>query len=232
MNVATVSEIFKRMSRAAMRADRPPEDIRLVAVSKTFGVEAVKEAADLGLRVFGENRIQEAQGKIAGFQEILQKEGYLNVEWHMIGHLQKNKAKYAVRLFDLIHTVDSIELAEELNRHALKEGKVQRVLVQVKLSEEETKHGVEAEGLQALLRQIAALENLKLEGLMTMPPFFDDPERARPYFKRLRQLRDEAETSALRLPELSMGMSGDFETAILEGATLVRIGTALFGGRV
>lgn len=231
MNVDVVSEIFKRMCRAAMRADRDPGDIRLVAVTKTVGIEAVEEAAALGLRTFGENRVQEARKKIEAFAATCAREGYLGVEWHLIGHLQTNKAKYAVRLFDLIHSVDSIELAEELAGQAEKIGKTQRVLVQVKLSEEVAKQGVPEEGLQSLLEKVGGLSNLKLEGLMTMPPFFDDPERARPYFRRLREIRDAAEEKGFHLPELSMGMSGDFEAAILEGATMVRIGTALFGER-
>jgi hypothetical protein len=231
MKIEVVSDIHKRICRAAMRADRDPADIKLIAVTKTVGIEAIKEAATLGLRFFGENRVQEARDKIGEFASFISEGGYSGIEWHLIGHLQLNKAKYAVRLFDLIHTVDSVELAEELNRRAEQAGKTQRVLVQVKLSEESTKQGVPEEGLLPLFEKLNSLACLKPEGLMAMPPFFDDPERARPYFRRLSELRDEAEQKGFHLPELSMGMSGDFEAAILEGATMVRIGTALFGRR-
>lgn len=228
MLIKNASDILKRMSHAAMRSGRSPEDVRLVAVTKTVGIETVKEAVDAGLRIFGENRVQEAKEKISDLKSQISNS---RIEWHLIGHLQKNKAKYAVQLFDLIHTIDSIDLAEELNRQAEKAGKTQRILVQVKLSEEEAKHGVSEKELIPLLEKIKGLRNLKPEGLMTMPPYFEDAEKARPYFKRLREIRDEAEKKGFRLPELSMGMSGDFEVAIEEGATMVRIGTAIFGER-
>lgn len=239
MLIENASAIFKRISHAAMRAGRSPDEVKLIAVTKTVGIETIKEAIDAGLRIFGENRVQEAQKKISDLKfEItppippLEKGGMKGgVEWHLIGHLQKNKAKYAVQLFDLIHTVDSIELAEELNKQAEKIGKIQSILVQVKLSEEETKHGVSEDELILLLEEIKKLKNLKLEGLMTMPPFFDNPEEARPYFRRLRKIRDNAKEKGFMFPELSMGMSNDFEVAIEEGATMVRIGTALFGER-
>ncbi len=239
MLIENASAIFKRISHAAMRAGRSPDEVKLIAVTKTVGIETIKEAIDAGLRIFGENRVQEAQKKISDLKfEItppippFEKGGMKGgVEWHLIGHLQKNKAKYAVQLFDLIHTVDSIELAEELNKQAEKIGKIQSILVQVKLSEEETKHGISEDELILLLEEIKKLKNLKLEGLMTMPPFFDNPEEARPYFRRLREIRDNAKEKGFMLPELSMGMSGDFEVAIEEGATMVRIGTALFGER-
>ena len=159
------------------------------------------------------------------------KERSEKIYWHLIGHLQKNKVKTAVSLFDMIHSVDSLELAEEIDSHAAKTGKQQRILIQVKLSEEETKHGVAEKDLFELVRKAAALAHVKLEGLMTLPPFFDDPERARPYFRKLSDLRKEAEGKGFRLPELSMGMSHDFEVAIEEGATMVRVGTAIFGER-
>lgn len=225
MLLNNVSAIFKKMSYAAMRAGRNPEDVKLIAVTKTVGIEAIKEAVEIGLRMFGENRVQEAQKKIMSDELRVISE---RIEWHLIGHLQKNKAKYAVNLFDLIHTVDSVELAEELNKQAEKAGKIQRVLVQMKLSEEETKQGVSENEMMPLLTAIRNMSNLKLEGLMTMPPFFEDKEKARRYFKRLRELRDEAEKRGFSLPELSMGMSNDFEVAIEEGATMVRIGTAIF----
>ncbi|HCZ11968.1 MAG TPA: YggS family pyridoxal phosphate-dependent enzyme [Nitrospiraceae bacterium] len=228
MMIESASIILKKMSHAAMRAGRCPSEIKLIAVTKTVSTEAVKEAVNAGLRIFGENRVQEAQKKISDLRFEISNS---RIEWHLIGHLQKNKAKYAVQLFDLIHTVDSIDLAEELNRQAGKAGKIQRILIQVKLSEEETKHGVPEKDLMPLLEKIKGLRNLKLEGLMTMPPYFEDAEKARPYFKRLREIRDEADKKGYRLPELSMGMSGDFEVAIEEGATMVRIGTAIFGER-
>lgn len=239
MLIENASNILKRISHAAMRAGRSPDEIKLIAVTKTVGIETIKEAIDAGLRIFGENRVQEAQKKISDLRSQIPpsappliKGGAIGgVKWHLIGHLQKNKAKYAVQLFDLIHTVDSIELAEELDKQAVKAGKIQRILVQVKLSEEETKHGISEEGLILLLETINKLKNLKLEGLMTMPPFFDNPERTRPYFRRLREIRDNAEKKGFKLPELSMGMSGDFEVAIEEGATMVRIGAAIFGER-
>jgi pyridoxal phosphate enzyme (YggS family) len=214
-----------------MRAGRSPDEVKLIAVTKTIGIETIKEAIDAGLRIFGENRVQEAQKKISNLKSQISKS---KIEWHLIGHLQSNKAKYAVKLFDLIHSVDSIELAEELNKQAEKIGKIQRVLVQVKLSEEETKHGISEENLMPLLERINKLKNLKPEGLMTMPPYFENPEDARPYFKRLREIRDNINSLRIThyaLRELSMGMSNDFEVAIEEGATMVRIGTAIFGQR-
>lgn len=232
MLAENVSAIRKRIVDAASRAGRNPDEITLVAVTKTVGLEEIKEALDAGLGLFGENRVQEAQKKISGLtSEIINTACTGRIEWHLIGHLQKNKAKHAVALFDLIHTVDSRELAEEIDRQAEKIRKVQRVLAQVKLSEEETKHGASEEELPLLLEGIGSLKNLKLEGLMTIPPYFEDPEKARPYFRKLRALRDEAEHTGYRLPELSMGMSNDFEAAIQEGATMVRIGTAIFGER-
>jgi pyridoxal phosphate enzyme (YggS family) len=231
MLIENASNILKKISHAAMRAGRSPDEVKLIAVTKTVGIETIKEAIDAGLRIFGENRVQEAQKKVMSDELGLMRE---RIEWHLIGHLQKNKAKYAVQLFDLIHTVDSVELAEELNKQAEKIGKIQRVLVQVKLSEEETKHGVSEDELILLLEEIKKLKNLKLEGLMTMPPYFEDPEKARPYFKRLREIRDNINSLRIThyaLRELSMGMSNDFEVAIEEGATMVRIGTAIFGER-
>ncbi len=218
--------ISARIKKAALRAGRNPEEIKLIAVTKTVGLEKIAEAVRAGVVILGENRVQEAQKKI---QDAGYKIQDTEIQWHLIGPLQSNKAKNAVQLFDLIHSIDSAGLAEEANRQAEKINKVQRVLVEVKLSEEETKHGVSENNLRPLLEKINSLRNLKLEGLMTMPPFFDDPERARPYFNRSRKLRDEAVKSGFSLPELSMGMSNDFEAAIEEGATMVRIGTAIFG---
>jgi len=212
-----------------MSADRPPDSVVLVAVTKTVPIDKIQEAIDAGLRIFGENRVQEARDKIMWFQA--NPHGNIGVQWHMIGHLQTNKAKQAVQLFELIHSVDSPDLAEELNAQAAKIGKVQRVLVEVKLSAEEAKQGVSERGLIPLLTFIRDCENLKLEGLMTMPPYNPDAEAARPYFRRLCALRDEMRRAGFNLPELSMGMSHDFTVAIQEGATMVRVGTALFGER-
>lgn len=223
-----ISGVYKRISHAAMRAGRSPEDVKLVAVTKTVSVDKIIAAIDAGLRIFGENRVQEAQGKVLS-EELKTERG--RIAWHLIGHLQRNKAKYAVQLFDLIHSVDSEELAIEIDRNAEKIGKVQDVLVEVKLSREVTKHGVSRNGLQGLLRAIGGLKHLNLKGLMTIPPFFDDSDQARSYFKELRDIRDGKAAEGFKLPELSMGMSGDFETAIEEGATIVRVGTAIFGER-
>ncbi|MEW6066950.1 MAG: YggS family pyridoxal phosphate-dependent enzyme [Nitrospirota bacterium] len=223
-----IKNVYRKISSAAIRSGRNPFDVRLIAVTKTITFEKIKEAIDLGLRTFGENRIQEAKEKISNPESQISNE---NVEWHMIGYLQKNKAKTAVQLFDMIQSLDSVELAKLLNKYAEKEGKVQRVLIQVKLSEEETKHGVSRQDLMDLVKAVSKMKNLKLEGLMTMSPFFDNPAKASPYFRELRELRDKANGLGYKLPELSMGMTNDFEIAILEGATMVRIGTGIFGER-
>ena len=221
-----LDRIRERIEAAARRAGRDPGAVRLVAVSKTVGAEKIREAVEAGAQVLGENYLQEAQKKI----EVLGP----GISWHFIGHLQKNKAKYAVRLFDLIHSVDSLALAEELDRAAEKNGRVQQILLQADLSGEATKFGAgEAEILQ-IAERIQGLKNVSVKGLMTMPPFSDDPEDSRPYFRKLRSLRDRL--ARMKIPgisqeDLSMGMSGDFEVAIEEGATLVRIGTAVFGPR-
>lgn len=228
MLLENTKRVFKRISESAIRSGRDPENIKLIAVTKTVNTDVIKEAINIGLRIFGENRVQEARKKI---EELTSQFKDSKIQWHLIGTLQKNKAKYAVHLFDLIHTVESVELAQELDKQAGKINKIQRILVQVKLSQEPTKHGILEEQLFTLIEKIKELKNLKLEGLMTMPPYFDDPEESRPYFSRLRELRDEVQKRGFVLPELSMGMSNDFEIAIEEGATMVRIGTALFGER-
>lgn len=223
-----IKNIYRKISSASIRSGRNPFDIKLIAVTKTVSMDKIKEAIDLGLRIFGENKVQEAKEKIADCRLQI---ADCELEWHMIGHLQKNKAKTAIQLFDMIHSVDSIELAEKLNKYAERERKIQRVLIEVNLSGEETKYGVARENLMDLIEFVSVMKNLKLEGLMTMPPFFDNPEMVRPFFTRLRELRDKAEKSGYKLPELSMGMTNDFEVAILEGATMVRIGTGIFGER-
>jgi hypothetical protein len=196
-------------------------------VGKTHPPEVLQRAIEAGAAIIGENYIQEARAK---FDALV----HAPVQWHFIGHLQSNKAKYAVRMFDLIHTVDSVKLAAELDRCAAKAGKVQEILIQVNISAEATKSGVATGQTVSLVREIHALPHIRIKGFMTMPPFFDDPDRARPYFAALRGLRDQIlsqQIPGLEVSELSMGMSGDFETAIEEGATLVRIGTAIFGAR-
>lgn len=215
--------VMQRIERAAQRAGRDPKEVKLVAVSKTVEVERIREAIDAGVSILGENYVQEARKKI---EEIGRQ-----VEWHFIGHLQTNKAKYAVRLFDLIHSVDSLPLAEELDRRAQKENQIIKVMIEVNLSGEASKFGTEEEKAFELAKEICRLKNLSLIGLMTMPPYFDSPELSRPYFIQLRQLKERLEKVGIPLKELSMGMSNDFEIAIEEGATYVRVGTAIFGPR-
>jgi len=222
-----LESVRHRIARAAKSSGRLPEDIRLVAVSKTMTVETVSTAIDAGVDILGENYIQEARSKVNALADR-------DVDWHFIGRLQTNKAKYAVRLFDLIHSVDSLKLARELDKQAARVGKIQSILLQVNVAKEETKSGAFAEDLHDLVAAVARLPNLSLEGLMTMPPFFNAPDKVRPYFSQLRQLRDEIagkQIANIRMRELSMGMTGDFEAAIAEGATLVRVGTAIFGER-
>ncbi|MCJ8500494.1 YggS family pyridoxal phosphate-dependent enzyme [Desulfatitalea alkaliphila] len=220
-------EVQARMAMIARRCGRRPEEIQLVAVGKTHRAEAIEAAMAAGATIIGENYVQEARDKFAALS-------HRPAAWHFIGHLQTNKAKYAVRLFELIHTVDSLKLAEELNRQAGKAGKIQRVLIQVNTGGEKSKSGVTAEQAPALARELSGLEHLKVEGLMAIPPYFNDPEASRPHFAALRELRDRIAALAIpgiEMQALSMGMTGDFEAAIEEGATLVRIGSAIFGAR-
>lgn len=215
-----------RIDKAAIKSNHNPESIRLVAVTKTIPANRVKEAIEAGVTTLGENYVQEAQNKF----NVL---GIYPVSWHFIGHLQSNKAKYAVRLFDLIHSVDTLKLARELNKYAKKINKIQEILIQINISKEPSKSGSDIEDAANLIKDIILFDNLSLKGLMTMPPFFNDPEKARPYFTVLRNFRDQVQKDfpGVVLNELSMGMTGDFEVAIEEGATLVRIGTAIFGER-
>ena len=220
-------KIKDRINAAAISSGRDPKTVKLVTVSKTVPVDRVRTAIKAGVKVLGENYVQEAREKIEGLSEE-------EVSWHFIGHLQSNKAKYAVKLFDLIHSVDNLKLARELNKRAGALGKVQQILIQVNISGEVTKSGIEAEQALNLVREISALENLAICGLMTMPPYFNAPDKVRPYFKALRSLQALIRQEAIPnvdMTELSMGMTGDFEAAIEEGATLVRIGTAIFGQR-
>jgi pyridoxal phosphate enzyme (YggS family) len=217
-------QVRKRIEHAAQRVGRDPTGIRLIAVTKTVGLESIREAVAAGATIFGENYVQEARHKI---DEI----GHTGLQWHFIGHLQTNKAHYAVRLFDLIHSVDSIKLAKELDRRATAEGKVVACLIEVNISREESKFGITEKKARELAREMQDLKNISLKGLMTMPPYFDDSEMARPYFIALRKLKEEIALDGIPLPELSMGMSTDFEAAIEEGATMVRVGRAIFGER-
>ena len=215
--------VTEKIGKAAQKAGRNPAEIKLVTVSKTVEVGRIKEAIEAGVTILGENYVQEAQKKI---EEI----GH-PVAWHFIGHLQSNKAKYAIRLFDMIHSVDSIPLAEELNRKAEKEGLTIKVMIEVNLSGETSKFGTEEEKAFDVARKISNLQNLSLMVLMTMPPYFDNPELSRPYYIQLRELKGNMAREGMLLKELSMGMSNDFEVAIEEGATYVRVGTAIFGAR-
>jgi pyridoxal phosphate enzyme (YggS family) len=223
---ARAAAVRERLSRAAARAGRKPHEITLVAVSKTHPAETVREAYAAGLRDFGENKVQEAQLKLPALRDL---EG---VRWHLVGHLQSNKARKAIALFDRIHSVDSIPLALRLEQAAAEAGKTLDVLAQVDLAGEATKHGADEAHLLPLLEQMRGLRSVRATGLMILPPFADDPEKSRPFFVRLRELRERCVAEGLLLgSELSMGMSHDFEVAVEEGATLVRIGTELFGER-
>ena len=224
MTVAdNVRDVAERISRAAARAGRRVEDIKLVAITKTVDIDMIREAIEAGVRVFGENYLQEARGKIAAIGH--------GVEWHMTGHLQRNKARDAVNLFDMVQTIDSLELAQELDKRARSAGKIISGLIEINIGGEGSKSGIGEDELNPLLDSIKVLNNLTIQGLMTIPPYFDDIEKVRPYFKRLRDLRDAANNKGFSLKELSMGMSHDFEIAVEEGATIVRIGTAIFGER-
>lgn len=218
--------IRQRIAAAARTSGRQASAVRLMAVTKTVDDLRIIQAIAAGVDMIGENYVQEARRKI----ELMGK----SVEWHLIGHLQTNKAKYAVRLFDMIHSLDRIELARELDRRSRMAGVVTKALIEVNISGEETKRGVAHRDVLPLIREVSALENLCVEGLMTMPPWFDDPQEARPFFVALRELRDQVAAENLprvSMRELSMGMSQDYEVAVEEGATIVRIGRSIFGER-
>ncbi len=216
-----LAEVRNQIKLAAENAGRNADEIKLVAVSKTHPAEILLEAIEAGANILGENKVQEAESKIEAI-------GRSKAEWHLIGHLQSNKARKAVKLFDWIHTLDSIELAERLERICKEENRFDlNILIQVDLAGEETKSGVLENDLPELIEYLKSCECLKLRGLMIIPPYFEDAEKVRPYFKNLCEIRDEL------LPdgELSMGMSHDFAIAIEEGATIIRVGTAIFGQR-
>jgi pyridoxal phosphate enzyme (YggS family) len=221
---AHLSDIRAQISAAARRAGRDPLSIRLVAVSKTHPAGAVVDAVATGQTIFGESRVQEARDKIPACPPGL--------EWHFIGHLQKNKVRQALPLFSFFHSIDSTSLAETMNRVAGETGVAAEGLLEVNVSGEATKHGFPSDELRREFPALAKLSHLRIRGLMTMAPYSDNPEDARPVFRALRELRDELQSAhACALPELSMGMSGDFEPAIEEGATLVRVGSSIFGAR-
>jgi len=220
-----LTHIRARIDQAARRSARTSEAVTLIAVTKTVPAEVVAEAVAAGVVDLGENRVQEAESKIA-------LEGLSGVRWHLIGHLQGNKAGRAVALFDRIHSIDSPALAESLSRRALAAGRRMPAMIEVNVGGEATKFGVAPDALAALAEKVAGLEGLAFDGLMTVGPPVERPDDARPVFVRLRELRDEtAKRIGRPLPHLSMGMSGDFEVAVEEGSTMVRVGTALFGPR-
>jgi PLP dependent protein len=227
-----MSEIFQerldavngRIGAACARAGRDPSGVKLIAVSKTHGPDSVREAVDCGLRVFGENKVQEAKAKIplcAG-----------NLSWHMVGHLQRNKAYDAVQMFEMIHSIDSLKLLETIDAACDEAGRNMPVLIEVNVSGESSKFGMPPEAVPEILESANRLMHVSIVGLMTMPPFTEEVEKARPHFRRLRELRDQwRAATGIALDELSMGMTHDFEVAIEEGATWIRVGTALFGER-
>ncbi len=225
--VENLQKIRKRIDDAATSCGRDPRSIRLVAVSKRIPLAAIEQASTAGQIVFGENYMQEAKDKIEKLKDS-------KIEWHFIGHIQTNKAKDAATLFDTIHTLDRLKLAKALNQYAEQSARKVSVLVQVNVGKELQKAGVLPDQAETLLKSLQDFPHLEVNGLMTMPPYKSDPEEVRPYFRRLRQLADDfAAKGFFSTPryELSMGMSGDFEVAIEEGATLVRVGTAIFGQR-
>lgn len=228
MDIAdNIRRIRERIADAANRSGRSPADVRLMAVTKTVDDDRIAEAVQVGVDMIGENYVQEAKRKL----ETMGKTG----EWHLIGRLQTNKAKYAVHLFDMIQSVDRLDLATEIDRRAGAAGLAMKILIEVNVAGESTKSGVPIADAVGLVRAIAPLSNLSIRGLMTMPPWFDDPEEARPFFRALRELRDRIEAEAIpgaKMAELSMGMTGDYAVAVEEGATIVRIGRGIFGERI
>ncbi len=221
---ARLRDVRSQIEAAARRAGRDPDSVKLVAVTKMVGIDKIQEAARAGAVAFGENYVQEGLKKIGQVKPAR--------EWHFIGHLQSNKVKYVLGIFELIHSVDRLSLAEQIQKRAEQRGLTQQILIQVNISGEESKSGVERDEALSLISRIKEFPCISLRGLMTMPPYFDDPEKARPYFRILREIHGEAERQcSISLPELSMGMSGDYQVAIEEGATIIRVGTAIFGPR-
>jgi PLP dependent protein len=223
---ANIKLIEQRIAAACARSGRDPHSVKLMAVTKTVPVERILQAVDAGITLLGENYVQEAREKY----ELLNG----RAQMHLIGHLQTNKAKYTTKLFDCVHSVDRLELAQELNRRARTADRKMDILIEVNVSGEQTKNGVPAAAALELVKKISVLDNLSVRGLMTMAPYSDDPETSRPYFQALRHLSDDiahAGIPGVEMTELSMGMTDDFEVAIEEGATIVRIGRAIFGAR-
>jgi pyridoxal phosphate enzyme (YggS family) len=220
----SLEAVREQIAQAAEKAGRVADEIELVAISKTHDAERVREAHEAGQQVFGESRVQEARAKIPALPS--------NLRWHFVGHLQKNKVRHALHLFELIHSVDSLALAEDMNRIAEEEGLHPRVLLEINVAGEGSKFGFKPETLRAEMETLLALTRLSIEGLMTIPPLAPEAEGSRRYFVKLRELRDALEKEfRVKLPHLSMGMTSDFAVAIEEGATLVRVGTAIFGER-
>ena len=216
--------INEKIKKAALKVERNPEEIKLVAVTKTATIEQIEEAIKAGVKIIGENKVQEAKEK---YQIIT-----ADIEWHLVGHLQTNKVRYAVEIFDCIHSVDSIKLAEEIDKRSLQFGKTTNVLVEVNVSGEETKYGIKPEEVVLFLKNISEFTGIRVRGLMTIAPIAEDKEEVRPYFRRLRELSKEIKSKNIKnvkMDYLSMGMSEDFEIAIEEGANMVRIGRGIFG---
>ena len=216
--------IREKIKKAAFKANRKPEEIKLVAVTKTATIEQIKEAISAGVKIIGENKVQEAKEKY----QILS----ADIEWHLVGHLQTNKVKYAIEIFDCIHSVDSIKLAQEIDKRSLQFGKTTNVLLEVNVSGEETKYGIKPEEVEPFLKEISEFSRIRVRGLMTIAPIAEDKEEVRPYFRKLRELSEEIKNKNIKnvkMDYLSMGMTEDFEVAIEEGANMVRIGRGIFG---
>ena len=213
-----------KIKKAALKASRNPQEIKLVAVTKTAAIEQIKEAISAGVKIIGENKVQEAKEKY----QILS----ADIEWHLVGHLQTNKVKYAVEIFDLIHSVDSIKLAKEIDRRSLQFGMITNVLVEVNVSGEETKYGIKPEEVEPFLKEISEFSRTRVRGLMTIAPIAEDKEEVRPYFRKLRELFEKIKSKNIKnvkMDYLSMGMTEDFEVAVEEGANMIRIGRGIFG---
>ncbi len=227
MIAENVQKVQERVRRACERARRDAQSVRLIAVTKTFGVEKIREAVEAGIKDIGENFVQELREK----RQVLDDP---SIRWHFVGHLQSNKVKYIADYIHLIHSLDHRSVAEEVDKRGAKNGRVLDVLVEVNTSAEKSKFGLQPESTVEFVKSIAGLRNLKVKGLMTIGPFLPDPEDSRPAFRTLREVRDEVARSGIEnveMTELSMGMTNDFEVAIEEGATMIRIGTAIFGPR-
>lgn len=226
--IKNINIIRDKVAQAVLKSPltHDPQDVTLIAVTKNHGVESMRKAIDCNIAVIGENRVQEAESKY----DVLDR----SVSWHLIGHLQSNKAKKAVKLFDLIHSVDSLSLAEAIDTAARKEGKRQDILLQVNVAKDENKFGLEADEVMSVAQEVCKLPNIRLCGLMTIAPFYEDSEQARPAFRRLRELYQALKDAQLKGSEiqyLSMGMTHDFVVAVEEGANMIRVGTGIFGAR-